>query len=493
MQTFDIRPPAFRSARNDEPNLSSEQPPQSANDFGALMNRALSGKNPRDVNRDDGESRQETSAPDRSAESQSQHNRSKAASKTANRSDTSDATATAPQTGLQSACAAAPYSPPKAQSDSDNDEGTSENASDSDKGKKTTTAGDSNKTAKSDGTALTTGAGLLGVPSPAPTPVPATGRSAKETKGNSTGAANTDKHSEPADATTNSDTKSVAVKDSADTDAGEKILTASDAPAKDALETAPHADKAVSATTLAALPDPAGTSAAKQYTTMKNLDKTPKIAEAAEQDLPGKAIAGSEELPLVPKSVLHGSEKHDSTFTVDSSAATRISPEPTISVAPQAVSIATDIDSRLRVLERTHDIVALHAMRLTQTASDTLHVVVKPGDGIQLSLELRQGDGFVEVNASLHKGDFNHLSQYWPELQQRLDARGVRVGDLSRSENFSDTSSQQFQQSKQQQSPDQDPMHAGAFAEFALAGSLREAPATRAARVTAYRGWESWA
>jgi hypothetical protein len=133
-------------------------------------------------------------------------------------------------------------------------------------------------------------------------------------------------------------------------------------------------------------------------------------------------------------------------------------------------------------------------MRLSQTGSDTLHVVVKPGAGIQLSLELRQSEGGIEVHASLHKGDFEHLSQYWPELQQRLEARGVRVGALTTSENFSQTSNQQFEQSKHQQSPNQqDPLHAGAFAEFALAGSLSEAPAARAARTSAYRGWETWA
>jgi hypothetical protein len=155
-----------------------------------------------------------------------------------------------------------------------------------------------------------------------------------------------------------------------------------------------------------------------------------------------------------------------------------------------AVAPTNNID--MRVLERTHDIVALHAMRLAETSSDSLHVVVKPGAGIQLSLELRQSAGGIEVHASLHKGDFEHLSQYWPELQQHLEGRGVRVGALTTSENFSSSSHQQFQQSKQQSSQ-QDPMYAGAFAEFALAGSMTEAPAARAARATAYRGWETWA
>jgi hypothetical protein len=245
--------------------------------------------------------------------------------------------------------------------------------------------------------------------------------------------------------------------------------------------------------------DPYGTPAAKQDMTMKKAEKTPKVAGPAEQDLPGNTATGSEELPmarkLVAKALAHGNAKLDSTTAAEIPAASPISTSvestaPTITTA--AVAPAAEADTRLRVLERTHDIVALHAMRIGQSGSDSLHVVVKPGAGIQLSLELRKSEDGIEVRASLHKGDFEHLRQYWPQLQQRLESRGVRVGALTTSENFSSSSHQQFQQSKQQSS-NQDALHAGAFAEFALAGSLAEAPATRAARATAYRGWETWA
>ncbi|HWC60505.1 MAG TPA: hypothetical protein VHC44_12490, partial [Verrucomicrobiae bacterium] len=59
-------------------------------------------------------------------------------------------------------------------------------------------------------------------------------------------------------------------------------------------------------------------------------------------------------------------------------------------------------------------------------------------------------------------------------------------------ENYTGNGHQQFNQSKQQSS-NQDSLQAGAFAEFALAGSMTEAPGARAARATAYRGWETWA
>jgi hypothetical protein len=243
-----------------------------------------------------------------------------------------------------------------------------------------------------------------------------------------------------------------------------------------------------------------GTSAAKQDMTMKKAEKMTNIAGPAEQDLPGNAATGSEELPtgqkLSVKASALGNSKSESATGTETTAASRFSPS-IESAAPVITTVAVapvvETDSRVRVLERTHDIVALHAMRLSETGSDSLHVVVKPGDGIQLSLELRKSQDGIEVHASLHKGDFEHLRQYWPELQQRMESRGVRVGTLTTSENFTSTSQQQFQQSKQQQSSNQDPMHAGAFAEFALAGSMSEAPATRAARATAYRGWETWA
>jgi hypothetical protein len=92
----------------------------------------------------------------------------------------------------------------------------------------------------------------------------------------------------------------------------------------------------------------------------------------------------------------------------------------------------------------------------------------------------------------LHKGDYDQLNQHWPDLQQRLEARGVRVGTLTTAENYTGAGHHQFQQSKQQTSQ-QDPLYAGAFAEFALAGSMTEAPGARAARASAYRGWETWA
>ena len=238
--------------------------------------------------------------------------------------------------------------------------------------------------------------------------------------------------------------------------------------------------------------NPRGIPAAKQDVTMKKAEKMQKVAGSAEQDLPGNATTGSEELPkgqkISEKAASHGEKAENTAIELP----TRISTSdesPSTTITSAAPAIPHQLIAR--VLERTHDIVALHAMRLTDTGAESLHVVVKPGPGIQISLELRQSARGIEVNASLHKGDFDQLSQHWPDLQQRLEARGVRVGTLTPSENYTGPG-HQFHQSKQQSSQ-QDSLHAGAFAEFALSGSMSDAPAARAARASAYRGWETWA
>jgi hypothetical protein len=499
MQTFDLRPSASHSpsTRNDEFNSPFANPPQPEENFGEVMNRTLAG-NPREGNGEDYNLRNESAGAQENPGSTlaSQLKQADKFKKSLQRDPSQDNDA-ASATAMANPNCQQPSQVAEAQSKSE-DDGTSEDGSDSDAEKGKSPAGKSSDAAKSTTNPLLVLAGPLGVPSPSLTAIPAEGKAGKDAKGNSKSVSTVPGQPDAPEGKAHSDAKNIQAKDT--TEAGEKVLTASDAAAKETEQSKPHSEKTTPVTTLpASAPDPAGTSAAKHYLTMNKTDKMQKIAEPAEQDLPGNAAIGSEELPTAEKiaaqALPHGSEKLDSTITVDSSVAARISPDPTAAAATTtaAVTPVANVDSRLRVLERTHDIVALHAMRLDQSGSDSLHVVVKPGGGIQLSLELRQSEGIIEVRAALHKGDFAHLSQHWPDLQQRLEARGVRVSDLASSENPADAGHQEFQQPKQQPSPDQDPLHAGAFAEFALAGSLREAPATRAARATAYRGWETWA
>src|SRR3569833_484472 len=236
--------------------------------------------------------------------------------------------------------------------------------------------------------------------------------------------------------------------------------------------------------------DSHGTPAAKHDMTMKKAEKMQKVAGPAEQDLPGNTASGSEELPkgqkVSEKAASHG-EKIDSTpIELPTRVSTSVE-APSVTITSATATPSANMDTR--VLERTHDIVALHAMRLTDTGAESLHVVVKPGAGIQISLELRQRARGIEVSASLHKGDYAQLNQHWPDLQQRLEARGVRVSSLPPSENYTGTG-QQIHQSKQQ-TTQQETQQADANTENTLAGSVTEASAARAARASAYRGWET--
>lgn len=545
MQTFDTLLPASNTSRthDSEANFAPKKPSQNGEKFGAVMDRALS-RTPNESNGDDSNAptieKSRKKDPETAATTNHPVKRATKSKKPlTTEPDKNDDEDTQP---IASDTAAAHLLQPTVTAAVPDDEGSLDNVTEAgtEKSKQTTGTAKSDDASKSSTAQFLALAGLvLGIASPTSSPQGPVGSngSLKEAKGNSTSVPNVSTKPETSGVDSSlseisnstgkiiqadSDPKSEQAKGSADhsentlatgdagtqdqpTQSGEPnsnnagAIAALAAPLPDSENTQADKPKTSTENISVSASDPHGTSAAKHYITMKKAEKTPKVAGPTEQDLPGEPTVGSEELltgeKLSARDLTHSIAKLDSTVTVEAPAATRISVSPD-SAAPTitsaAVAPATNTDSRLRVLERTHDIVALHAMRLGQTGMDSLHVVVKPGEGIQLSLELRQTEGSIEVRASLHKGDFEHLKQYWPELQQRLEARGVRVGALTCSDNFSSTSHQQFQQSKQQFA-NQDPLYAGAFAEFALAGSMSEAPATRAARATAYRGWETWA
>src|SRR5215471_6066050 len=81
----------------------------------------------------------------------------------------------------------------------------------------------------------------------------------------------------------------------------------------------------------------------------------------------------------------------------------------------------------IRSLERARDMISLQALRLCELGADSLHVVIKPGAGLQLSLHLKTHSGVVDVLARLNHGDFHSLSPHWNELQRQLLMRGIRL------------------------------------------------------------------
>lgn len=225
-----------------------------------------------------------------------------------------------------------------------------------------------------------------------------------------------------------------------------------------------------------------GTPAAQQDVPMKNDGKTDKNDSAAGKILPAAAVSVAREnnLPAFASS--------PAAVTVASNSSTSGQIIDVALPAGDLAANAASADFRARTLERTQDLVVLHSKSLSGAGSDLLQVVIKPGAGTQLSLELRQrGDG-VEAQAVLQRGDFEHLNQHWPALQQQLEQRGIRLAPLASDENFSGGGSHTFQK-QQNNASELDAFSAGEFSEAAHAVLL----SPLAANAGTNGGWESWA
>ena len=258
-------------------------------------------------------------------------------------------------------------------------------------------------------------------------------------------------------------------------------LVATDLPAPPLIQVEPGMEAPAR---VSALPTNTGTGVASILTMTKKSDKVEFFAGAAGQKLPVAGptrSAGSASAALLPELPPRPSEYFSSEFS---------SPLVTAGVgnnnfAATVSAAALASEARLQTVERTHDLVSAHALRLVESKADSMSVVLKPGGGMELSLELRQRDGVVEAQAFLSQGDHPFLNQHWADLQARLELRGVKLGPLGGEEGF--TSGGNF---SRQQSPsrDEEAERAAAFAEFAVV-----AGGATARSATNLRGWESWA
>jgi hypothetical protein len=241
-----------------------------------------------------------------------------------------------------------------------------------------------------------------------------------------------------------------------------------------------------------------GTSVAKQDVPMKNAEQTNKVAGLAgsgEKVLPGDAV------DVVRAAILPG---RGSSIPVSArvqtlemnSATAPVVPENTVrsnGPADEAAVVSNTSDIRSQALDRTQDLMTLHASRLVDAKTDSLQVVIKPDTGTQLSLELRQRGGGIEAQAILQKGDFENLKQHWPELQQRLEQRGIKLAPLTSTENQTSWSGSQGFKQQPDQPAEREPLLAGAFAGFVPAGAMTHLPAEPAGQAASSRGWQSWA
>ena len=233
----------------------------------------------------------------------------------------------------------------------------------------------------------------------------------------------------------------------------------------------------------------AGTGVAITDLSMKNQLEENKVAGSGMKLLPVEGSGGAAEQILPAQWVVTGARSADTGTDVNLgfSSGDHTSTEDTAPTL-NSLDLPSLADARMRALDRTQDMMALHSMRLVESKMDALSVIIKPAIGTELSLDLRQQADGVEAHATLLRGDHQFLSEQWSNLQERLEQHGIKLADLHYGPDLS--ANDQRQSQPQQPSEEEAAQQASAFAEFAASGQAGGASARLA---TVHDGWESWA
>jgi hypothetical protein len=229
-----------------------------------------------------------------------------------------------------------------------------------------------------------------------------------------------------------------------------------------------------------------GISGAKYVLPMEKAEKMNEFSGSAEQNLPaggglrpGAELSNKATRPV--RSFISTENTGASPFPVTST--TNTSGEVSSGTFVQQPSPLS-----LQSLERTQELLSLHAIRLRESGKDSMSVVIKPGPGLHLSLDLQMRDGNVEMRALLHQGDFDLLSRHWTELQQQMESRGIRLAPLLSGQPNADTASEFSKQSSQRHAADN---HSGSGGSSDAASSGAVLPKNPVRKRS--QGWESWA
>ena len=257
------------------------------------------------------------------------------------------------------------------------------------------------------------------------------------------------------------------------------------------------------------VPSADGMTVAQQDVNVKMATKKTDFTGAAEQKLPGAAGVGSQAAAAAP--ARPGASQKTADAAVEnlparvknrgglvSEVGTELPADGAAAktILSEALNLPRLAPAGTTSLERTQEMMASQVVRLHESGADELRVVIKPDAGLQLSLNLRQGDGVVEVRAVLDRGNFDLLNRHWPELQQQLESRGMRVAPLSCADENFGGGSEGFRQPTTPHG-----QHAGDDADFdsapaepaVLIPGLPTATATASASATLARNWETWA
>jgi len=215
---------------------------------------------------------------------------------------------------------------------------------------------------------------------------------------------------------------------------------------------------------------------------MKQAEKANDIAGQTEKVLPGSVISAAKPNP----SSFFSANSEQLTAMVGANSTPADNSSTTSTLPMDAVGGSITADMRTRTLERTQEMMTVNATRLSDSGNSSMQVVIKPDAGTQLSLELRQQGGSVHVQAILQQGDFGHLNQQWPDLQQRLGQRGIQLAPLTDEAGSGNSSGNETFQNKQRQTTEGVPEVT--FADAPI-GMFTPGAMPAAAR----QGWETWA
>lgn len=228
--------------------------------------------------------------------------------------------------------------------------------------------------------------------------------------------------------------------------------------------------------------DSSGTLVAKQDVSVKQVEKTNNIAGRTEKVLPGNSALAAQRNSSLPVSTHFGPVAAAAPAGGDAL-------ENASAAAAIPVNASTSSGSNTSSVERTQEMITVNAVRLSDSGNNAMQVVIKPDAGTQLSLELRRHGSSVEVQAVLQQGNFGHLSQQWPDLQQRLNQRGIQLASLTQdATTVNDNGSGSFQQ-KQQHTAEP----AAEFPIASLSGGQVAPTIAHTPLITSASGWETWA
>lgn len=159
-------------------------------------------------------------------------------------------------------------------------------------------------------------------------------------------------------------------------------------------------------------------------------------------------------------------------------------------------------------VERISSLVLREAALVKKYSSDSMAVVLRPDAETELFVHLTQRNGQVEATVRCERGDAQHLSALWPQLQESLALQKVRLAPLEDpagargNTNFQpppgslmsgggERGTREDARPSQQQSMDEWP---ATPAPAAAAPHVRGGRGTRGRRISTSRpGWETWA